>query len=214
MEALQTPLTSTSLKDMLTAKEFNNLGNSFRNSLTPDEKTTHEKVSGDDNRRDWMVRFVLDPYACKLKGTNTHSIANIKRKNDNEQWLMQSQIAGPKFLNSAELAEILCDSGELDSRPNEYKCFRDKNIPQFMFEWSKVNKVLERNDTATVQAETELTPEDFAKVRDGMEQDVFEKPPKKAKQEKKVKKEPESEEDKRRWRSVSQMRRRRVPSLI
>ena len=43
MEALQTPLTSTSLKDMLTAKEFNNLGNNFRNSLTPDEQQEHMK---------------------------------------------------------------------------------------------------------------------------------------------------------------------------
>ena len=46
MEALQAPLTATSLKDMLTAKEFNNLGNSFRNSLTPDEKTTYGKGVG------------------------------------------------------------------------------------------------------------------------------------------------------------------------
>ena len=38
MEELQVPLTSCNLKDMLTAKEYNVLGNSFRNSMTSEEK--------------------------------------------------------------------------------------------------------------------------------------------------------------------------------
>ena len=48
-----------------------------------------------------------------------------------------------------------------------------------------------------------MNPEEFAKVREGMDQDVFGKPPKKAKQEKKIKKEPESDDDKRKKEAIA-----------
>ena len=46
----------------------------------------------------------------------THAAGHEERQSSEEVWLTQDMLAGPTWLNSAEHAKLLCNSGDLDSR--------------------------------------------------------------------------------------------------
>ena len=53
---------------------------------------------------------------------------------------LETQLAGPSWLNSPELAKLLCESGELEPRENEYKVLRDQGIPQYRVTQKMIQK--------------------------------------------------------------------------
>ena len=58
----------------------------------------------------------------------------------NGQWLHESEIGGPRFLNNPEFAELVCASGQLASRPSEFTALAEKNIKQYYFTWETVRE--------------------------------------------------------------------------
>ena len=97
---------------------------------------------------------------------------------------MESQLAGPQWLNSAELAKALCESGELDSRENEFKCFRDKGLPQYRMTRKMLDKWSSKSSHAEISMSSSLTKEEYAEVAEAMQSADKEPPRKKVKVEK------------------------------
>ena len=107
-----------------------------------------------------MVQFVLDPQEFKGSAKNICSTINQKADRERGQWLMESQLAGPKFLHDKNLAKLLCESGELESRPNEYKCFRDMQIPQYYFTEAMLEKLTGSKEEASVEVTASVTKDE------------------------------------------------------
>lgn len=161
-------ITGESLKQQLDAKTYNALTSAFRSSLAPHHQDTYKKMSSDIERRDFLAAFVMDPAEFKAKGTNSVSATNDTIDEEQGEWLMQAQIAGPAFLNSESLAKTLCESGELPSRPNEFECFRKKDIPQFWFTRSMLRKLTGVSEKAEVHMEASVTKSEYDEVADSM----------------------------------------------
>ena len=78
-----------------------------------------------------MAVFVMDPSEYKAAGKQTTKVINEKMDNEEGTWLMECQIAGPDYLNSAALAKALVDSEELPDRENEYEVFKKQGLKQY-----------------------------------------------------------------------------------
>ena len=63
-------ITPASLREMLSSKEFNNLSNNFRVGLSPTLKSEYKALATDDQRREWLAQYVIDPLAAITKGFN------------------------------------------------------------------------------------------------------------------------------------------------
>jgi hypothetical protein len=100
-------ITGEDIKDWSNNK-CNGLFNALRSNLTndPDKR--------DRDRRVWLGRFIVDPKSGGCKCLSTTTIYNTKSVDETEQWLHESEIAGPNYLNNKEMAKMLCTSGELE----------------------------------------------------------------------------------------------------
>ena len=161
-------ITGQSLKDEVPPKIYEALTSAFRSVMSGDQKETYRRLACDKERRDFMVQFVLDPQEFKGSAKNICSTINQKADRERGQWLMESQLAGPKFMHDKNLAKLLCESGELESRPNEYKCFRDMKIPQYYFTEAMLEKLTGSKEEASVEVTASVTKDEYEEVKDAM----------------------------------------------
>ena len=66
------------------------------------------------------------------------------------------------------MAKILCTSGEIASRPNEFKCFRDKEIPQYWFTKAMLLKITGNKEEASIEMEAAVTKDEYEEVKESM----------------------------------------------
>ena len=92
------------------------VSSAFRSALSVQQKQEYKLLQSDEERRDYVAKFVLDPQEFKGKGTNSIKTVNTRTDDSTSEWLMESELAEPKFLNNVALASKLCKSGELASR--------------------------------------------------------------------------------------------------
>ena len=72
------------------------------------------------------------------------------------------------FLNSDEIADALCKSGELESRDSPFECLRQKGIKEYWYVVSKMVKTTANKDKATVSLDSALTKNEFDEVSKAM----------------------------------------------
>ena len=80
------------------------------------------------------------------------------------------------LLNDAEQARVLCQSGELDSRPHKRAALKD--IQEYWWEDEIVEKITGVSKQAGVEMKSQLTKEEYEQVAEHMDGAV-DKPPKK-----------------------------------
>ena len=180
----------------LPRKEKKALGTALKRSLSESQAKEYKELKTDKERHDWFAVFLSDPEAGSKRGFNRHVAYSDKGTIDDEEWILESTLAGPDWLNSAELAKILVDSKELPEQASKYKCFADKGILEYQVSKSKIRKMLGSKQEGGVEMEQkDISAEEYKAVVDSMElpsSSLTSPAPKKPRKEK----EPESEESK------------------
>ena len=162
-----TEITADSLKSTLSAAAYNNLCNNFRNQLTTEHKADYEKV-GVVEARSWIAQFVLDPELCKCQGYNRTEVSKGTVQKDLSAWIYESQLAGPEYLNSAEMARDLVESKELDDMESPFKMLRVKGHKLYYFTKEMLIQFKKNVEVAGVEARVDVTADEYQKVRDDM----------------------------------------------
>ena len=158
----------------------------LRARLTGDQKVEYKALKDDSSKRDWLAQFIADPKVPGAKrGFNTHTAINSQEGLVQAEWLLESQIGGPKWLNDMALASELCRSGELDDQPSRFKCLAEKGVKEYRWSRSIQRKLTGWKDEAGCEHSAEINAPEFEQVRDAIKSTLKDGPIKK-----KPKKEP------------------------
>ena len=111
-------ITPQSMKSTLGYKEYNNLCNVFRASLSQAHEEEYGKLEQEDQRA-WIAQWAMDPAASALNGFNKTEVFIDKGARIEERWVSLKQLVGPNFLNDPEAAQIIVDANELSDRPHK-----------------------------------------------------------------------------------------------
>ena len=131
-------LTGADLYKNMDPKEVNKLASGFRNAMTPQARAAYKEVSTAD-RRDWLAQYLVDPEQGTSVGFTTTAAVNSRMAQSTEAWITQAEMGGPQWLNDTSQAKVLCDSGELQSRPHERPCLAAAGVLQFEFSKAQVS---------------------------------------------------------------------------
>ena len=157
-------INADTIKKILSAKDYNNLCCNFRNQMSASVKSEYKALSGDEERRNWIAQYVLDPHTTVASGFNktTAYIGNETLKE--YRWLHESEIASEQFLNSKEMAAMLTKSGELESRPSEFPSLAAEGYKQYWFNVSRVRASHGWTQEAGTSLKSDLKEEEYKEV--------------------------------------------------
>ena len=179
-------MTPVILKEGLTSKEHNNLCNTFRNNLTAPQKDQYKGLTKIQQQQ-WIAQWAMDPLSSIATGFNRTTMVAEDGSKTQERWVTEAQLGGPTMLNDEAAAKILCESGELESRDSRYASLAKHGYKEYYVTdeiWWKSNS---RKRDSGVQLQSELLPEEYAKVTDSMQDANIDR---EATPMKKIKKEP------------------------
>jgi len=77
-------------------------------------------------------------------GYNSTTAFDEEQSKKKEAWLTEEQMAGPKYLNSAAHAKLVCDSKVFEQQDHEIEAVAAAGVKQHRFNWS----LLERQASA------------------------------------------------------------------
>ena len=112
MQSANKAISGTTLKATLTQADWNNLSNQFRQGLDSKNKDIFQSLAP-EQKHEWIGQWVLDPSAAIRKGFNKSTAFNVVQDEETETWVTELQLGGPKYLNCAEHAHVVVESGEL-----------------------------------------------------------------------------------------------------
>ena len=158
-------VTPDSIKTMLSATLFNQLGNSFRQHLSAEAKDTYLSLKSDDDRRSYMAQFVLDPSIAKTNGFNRDFAFDQAIVKETQTWWTREQLGGPTGLNNLEHADILIASGSLPSKPHEVPALAEAGIVQYHWRVSSVEKQTGHRSEAGTTAKSELKEHEYTEAK-------------------------------------------------
>ena len=188
------PITAETMK--LLPQDLQNLaGNLLRSRLNDAQKVKYKALENDHEKRQWLAMFLSDPKVGSKKGFNEHFAFDGVQNQKDEQWLLETQIASPQWLNSPELAKMLCASGELEEQPSQYKVFADMGLKEFKMSAAILRRLTGWQDKAGASSSSEIGAEEYEQIRDGIKRSMVEGGKPKQKATKKQKKE-DTEDDK------------------
>ncbi len=127
-----------------------------------------------------MAQWTVDPGACKLKGFNATVMVKSDQVQQEERWVTQDMLAGPRFLSNANHAQVLVDSGELNSRKCRYAALAALGVMEYYITDELFVQLAGTRQEAGVSAETGITADQFQAVKDSMDKGVA-RPAKRAK---------------------------------
>ena len=132
-------------------------GAEFKSLQTPEDKHA------------WMAQFIAEGGGeVQKKGFNKHVAYDKTHSDHQDHWLLESQIASSDWLNSAEAAHILCQSGELADQPSQFKSLADKGYKEYKISRAFVQRLTGRSDSAGVKAEADIDDNEYEAIRDGI----------------------------------------------
>ena len=127
-------VSADSLEEALTKRQYNNLCNVFRQSMSPEAKNDYREVDRQTTIGClWTASFVLDLALAAPEGFNRTSVFKSETSVEDEMWLTLDQLQGPQFLNSKDHALVLVEAGELEERPHEFSSLAQRLIKQYRF---------------------------------------------------------------------------------
>ena len=166
---------------VLSKLELNNLANNMRNTMAAEPKKKYKELKTDDDRRDWLVYYLIDPKSAICTGFNKTTAFDEEQNKKKEAWITEEQMGGSKYLNSASHAKLVCDAKIFDVQDHEIEALAAAGVKQHRFSWSQLERTTGFRKEAGITATAELTPEEYAQMRDHMDQQRLEPQAKKAK---------------------------------
>ena len=166
---------------VLTKLELNNLANNMRNTMAVEPKKRYKELKTDEERREWLVYYLIDPKSAVNTGFNKTTAFDEEANKRNEQWITEEQMSGPNYLNSASHAKIVCDSKVFDVQDHEIAALANAGVKQHLFSWSRLERTTGFRKEAGIEATAELTADEYTQMRDHMDQQRLEPQAKKAK---------------------------------
>ena len=126
----------------------------------------YKALKTDAERRDWLASFIIDSScgSCEATASTTVSKSNVEQGEG--QWVTESQLAGPLFLNDAQHATVTVK--RLISRPHEDPELAADDVKQYWYVKETVQVGTSVNDAVTARTTAELSAEDYEVVRDVM----------------------------------------------
>ena len=136
----------------------------LQNSMKGAPKEKYKSLETDEQRREYVAHYIMAPDVAVNEGFNRTTVKDEEVNESATQFLTESQLAGPQWLNDAAQARILCASNYLDDRPHELPPLAAEGIKQYEFSWA----ILRRNTgwckIAGTSTKSELTPAEYEKV--------------------------------------------------
>ena len=201
LKMLNLEVTGDNLKAVLNPKELNVLATAIRSSMSEQVKSDYKKLNTDEERRQWIAQFVLDPTISTTEGFNGTLAYKQEGTIDEDVWLTEEQLGSASYLNSVSQASQIVKVGELESRPHELACLAQAGIKQYKYTTSVVRRENGLREEAGTSAKAELNDNEYEEVTKEMKQG-FGKP---VKRRQPKQKEPESDEQKK-LKSATQLR--------
>ena len=186
-------VSADALREALTTKQYNNLCNVFRQSMSPQAKNDYKELKTDDERRQWTAAFVLDPALVAAEGFKRTSVFKSETNVEDEMWLTLDQLQGPQFLNSKDHALALVEAGELEERPHEFSSLAQRGIKQYRFSVSMLRREHGSKEENGTRCSSDLTAKEYTQVSGEMSKGFGRTPKRKMTKPK----EPENEDSKR-----------------
>ena len=147
--------------DKIPKNTYSIIGTQFRASLTQAQKEKYKTMPA-EARRGWIAQFISDPQIGKKRGFHEVKATDSKKTVDEEHWLLETQLASPAWFNSDTLAHLLCESGELESRPSKYEVFAKKGLKEFKITKAMLQRFTGWEQNAGVVNEAEVSAGEFA----------------------------------------------------
>ena len=151
-------------------KEINKLMGNMCAGLQPAVRDSYAKAKGEQQRRDWLCQYIMDPEGCCCKGLDSTEVYHDEQKEIEDEWLYRGQLADR--LKDTALTDILVEAGEFDDRVVEHKSAAAKGYKQFLWTTEKARKLIGARDSKKVIAEAELTAGEFKKIQASMQTNI------------------------------------------
>ena len=143
---------------------MNNLSNNFRKHLSSEQKAQHAKLSRDEKRR-WLLQWVIDPETCSREGFNRSVAYNSDENISDAQWITNEQLAGPHYLNSLAHAEIITAAGDLEEQPSRYPSLASKGIKEYRVATEILRSLQGAKSESGVSASSELKSSEYVEAK-------------------------------------------------
>ena len=163
---------STNLKSSLSKKDYNVLGQTLRNSMCPAAKDAYNKLASDEERRNWISRYVVDPSFTTTTGWNANICFTQKSQIDDENWITEEQMSGAMYCNSREHAKLVAESGQLESQLHENPAMAAAGVKVYKWIASVLRREHGEREEAGVKADCELTAPEYERISSDMQKSM------------------------------------------
>ena len=160
-------LTPDLIRARLSSKGYNNCANSFRASLSPEQKSEYKSKTKQE-REAWLCQWAIDPVLCANKGFNSTVAYTDDSSVADDEWVIESVLGGPRFLNNPEHATIVVEGGELEERPCKLKSLAARGVMEYRMTREFVRYVAGLRGEAGLRSEADLKADEAAEVSDSL----------------------------------------------
>ena len=171
LQAQHLDITAENLGKALTSSDLSTLASAMRYNLNKGDdeklKSDYKNIDSDDERRKWMAAYCVDPNVSRCfafqKTTREITSGTKVRK----IWLTLEQMAGPLVFNSMVHAEIVAKKAP--ERPSQYAALAEEGIMEYHVEVTEEVFMRLTKDEVGVRAESEMSADDYSKVKRTMD---------------------------------------------
>ena len=166
-------INADNLKEVLTPTMLNKCASAMRtamkNKASSETVEQYKLASSDKKRREWLASFVLDPDVSKCFGSHVTTVQNKTSEQGRRLWLTIKQLSSPMFFNCEEHALAMAEGAP--ERPSQYPQLANKGVKEYQIEvteeqWKKVRK-----EEVSISASSDMSAEDYKKVKAAMDSD-------------------------------------------
>ena len=143
---------------------FAAMANGLR-AKAPDEFGKYKTVTSQDEKRQWLAKFMLDPSCATLRGRNTNSKETEDVEGVDFVWITKDTMAGPSYLNNAVTADLV--SADCASRPySRSESAAAAGVLEYKYYFENGSHKKRSSEKTEVRAEADLNDEDYVKIRE------------------------------------------------
>ena len=108
----------------------------------------------EDEKRNMLVRFLIDPSCGTRKVSNTNAHDTFDGTVDNEQWCTIAELSAPHRCNGMEAARLYAE--DASEREHDRPAYRKAGIKQYLFVASQTVRSDGNRDSVETRAEAEV----------------------------------------------------------
>ena len=150
-------------------KQQNIIQTAMRNTMSDSARQMYKNLGSDDNqKKQWMLGFILDPQEVQSKGFNKTNAEDSQHLDDEWRWLSLVELGGPLGVGCPEHAQIIAASGDLDDRLSQYASLAARGVKDYLFCKSAVKRRTGWKKESGVESTADLKPEEVGEVAAGI----------------------------------------------